>query len=652
MEELKKSFTHMNEYMNYLTRRYLEFERLAKIAYHHPKKIYKMFEVLFLQGPNAVKQKVKRQDAIEDYSGFINTQYLNWFNKNYPSNKVLNKQRRGFRNFKYKPKISMIVPIYNTPERYLRECIQSVINQTYPNWELILVDDASDGRRIEKVVREYLVKDDRIKFNVRKKNGHISKASNSCLKLASGEFVGLLDHDDILWPNALFEVVYNLCKNRKTEFIYTDEDKVLENGKIHLDPFFKPGWSPDYLRSVNYISHFSVIKRSLIKKVGGFREGFEGAQDWDLFLRVTEEIIKRGDASKKIVHIPKVLYSWRISPSSAASKNAINFAKKYAFNIQKMVLEDDLKRRRVEGKVLKTQYPNIWRVVYKIPIYAKVSIIIPTKDKYLFIKRCIYSILKRSTYKNFEIVIVDTGSSERKVWNFYSLLMKKYKNIRIINWDRKFNFSEVCNLGVEKSLGEYLIFLNNDTKVVTPNWIENMLEHSQRKEVGIVGVKLLFPNKRIQHAGVVLGISGGLVEKGVAGHPFKNFYNKKFNNGYALIVDAVRNCSAVTAACFMIKKSNFLRIGGFDPNFRIAFNDVDFCLKSLKFNLLNLYTPYAVLYHYESTSVGVPGRGDRDVKEFLNEVRLMHIKWGNTLKNDPYYNKNLTLDSEEYSIAV
>ncbi|MBI2040304.1 glycosyltransferase family 2 protein [Candidatus Microgenomates bacterium] len=620
-----------------------EFKRLSKIAYHHPSKIFKAVYVLLWQGPKVFRQKVRRQDILQDYNAYINTQYLKWFQKNYPSKQEFRKQQAI--KFKYQPKISIITPTFNTPEKFLRDCIESVLNQSYFNWELCICDDASTNSNVKKIIKNYAKKDSRIKYIFRETNGHISEASNSALSLATGEFIAFLDHDDLLWPNALFEIVKILNKNPWLDFIYSDEDKLDEDGKIHLEPFFKPDWSPDYLRSINYITHLSVIRKLLINKVGGFRRGFEGAQDWDLFLRVSRQ-------TSKISHISKILYSWRKSPLSSASEKSISNIKNFAFKIQKKVLEDDMVARGYKGKVISTKYLGLWRVKYNILGKPLVSIIIPTKDNFYYLNSCLELILTKTSYPNYQLIIVDGGSKDKKIWDLYKVIQKKHQKTKIIKWTQDFNFSSVCNFGERFSDGEYLLFLNDDTQIKSNDWIESMLEHAQREEVGSVGVKLLFPNNRIQHAGIVLGIAGGLVRKGVAGHPFKNFYDKKINAGYSKIVDAIRNCSAVTAACLMISKDKFRKVGGFDPKFKIAFNDVDFGLRILEKDLLNLYTPFTVLFHHESVSVGKVGEGNRDAKEFLNEVRLMHQRWGERLLRDPYYNVNLTLKNEEYTLNI
>lgn len=626
----------------------LQYLRLAISAISDPFKLVKAGKVLFLRGPREFFLLITAKRRSFFKSVDKNQQYKIWLAKNYPTTKDLFQQKTNVQKFKVSPKISILVPTYNTTEKFLRECIESVIDQSYENWELCLADDASSVEYVKDIIQEYASKDKRIKYIFREKNGHISEASNSALKIATGDFVALLDHDDFLWPNALFEVVKMLQAFPKAEFFYSDEDK-LSIRSTHEDPFFKPDWSPDYLRSLNYITHFAILKKSLVEKIGGFRVGFEGAQDWDLFLRSTREIEKNGNSRAKIIHIPTILYSWRKSRSSTASGRS--WVKSYAYKNQKKVLEDDLSARNFSGEVISTGLTGIWRVKYSLIDKPLISIVIPTKEKYSFIYKCINSILNKTTYPNYELIIVDSGSTDQRILDFYESVKKRHNETKILTWENKFNFSSVCNFGVEKSKGEYIVLLNNDTEVIVSDWLEAMLEHAQRKEVGAVGCKLLYPNFKIQHAGVILGIRGGVIEKGVAGHAFKMSENTDQGEHFQAI-HSVRNYIAVTAACLMISKEKYNIVGGLDPIFRIAFNDVDFCLKVHKQNLFNVYTPYSVLYHHESVTVGTPEQGNRDMEEFRKEIEWMHEKWGNLLQKDPFYNSNLTLDHEDFSLKI
>ncbi len=621
--------------------------RLFRFGVKDPKRIAKAIFIFSTKGPSGLGQRMKRWEQFQAYSIYINDQYINWLERYYPKKNQLKLQENESLKFKARPKISLITPTFNSDEKYLSECIKSVLNQSYGNWELCIADDASKDSRVRDLIIRFAKKDKRIKYFFRSENGHISKASNSALELADGDYVALLDHDDFLWPNALYETVKLLNKFPKAEFIYTDEDKLAEDGKSHVESFFKPEWSPDYLRSINYITHFAVMKKDLIKSIGGFREGYEGAQDWDLFLRITREISKKADFRKRILHIPKILYSWRKAETSAASAKAAIKFKGYAFVNQEKVLEDDLAVRNVKGRILHTPILGSWRIKYEILGNPLVSIIIPTKDQFFYIEKCLESILNKSTYQNFELIIVDTGSKDVKVKKLYQTFKRKRKKTKIIYWkDKAFNFSKACNFGANRSEGEYLLFLNNDTEVITGDWIESMLEHAQRDDIGAVGPKMLYPGGIIQNAGIVTGVTG------TAAHIMKGFYDSTPQPfPMVLAKDSIRNVAAVTGACMMIKTKNFNKLGGFDESFRIAYNDVDLCLRCFyDLGLYNLFTPYAKLYHHENVSTGNPFAGTRDFAEFLEERKGILNKWGKKLTEDPFYNSNLTLEKEDFSL--
>lgn len=608
-------------------------KRITKII-HSPKKILLATKILLTEGPSSLVNKIKSHDYTTD----INAQYKKWFKKKWPKADTLKKQEEAQKNFHYRPLISIITPVYNPDEKWLRSCIESVLKQSYNNWELCIADDCSTKDHVKKVLNEYSNKDKRIKVVFRSENGHISRASNSALKIANGEFIALLDHDDDLSPQALYRIVEVLNINKNLDLIYSDEDKVELNGQ-HVDPFFKPDWSPDMLLSTNYICHFSVIRKSIIDKVDGFRVGYEGSQDYDLFLRVTE-------ITKNILHIPEILYSWRKIPNSTATSYSIkNYANQASIN----ALQDHLDRLKIKAIAQNGLVEGTFRIKYKIIGNPLISIIIPTKDKIKYLKRCVDSILKKTTYYNYEILITDTGSIEKETLKHYNSL-RKYRNIKFLKWNKTFNYSSVNNYAVSKSRGKYLILLNNDTEVITPGWIEAMLEHAQRKEVGAVGAKLLYPNNLIQHAGVILGIKGGNIKRGVAGHILKMFPDVPLKNPMLNSKDIIRNYSAVTAACLMISKDKYLKVKGLDEKFRIAFNDVDFNLRLTTKGYLNIYTPYAKLFHHESISVGTPQNGNRNLKEFSKEICLMLSKWDKLLDNDPFYNRNLSSENEDYAI--
>jgi len=567
----------------------------------------------------------------------VRDDYELWILKNEPKKEDLKRMAEECKKFKYSPKISIIMPTWNTEEKWLRKAIESVLNQVYDNWELCIADGGSTKPHVRRVLEEYARKDRRIKVKFLPENLGIAGNSNEALKLATGEFVAFLDHDDELAPFALYEVVKLLNEKPDLDFIYSDEDKIDEKGR-RRDPFFKPDYSPDMFLSCNYICHLSVIRKSLVDKVGGFRLGYDGSQDYDLFLRVLEH-------TDKIAHIPKILYHWRMIRTSAASSTS---AKPYAYEAAKKALADAMRRRGIE---IEGVYDGLWlgsyRIKYKIKGNPKVSIIIPTKDKVEVLKRCIDSILNKTTYQNYEIVIVDNNSQEEKTFEYYETI-KDNPKIRILEYKKPFNFSAINNYAVSKVDSEFILFLNNDTEVITPEWLSAMLEHAQRREVGAVGAKLLYPNNTIQHAGVILGLGAG--PSRVAGHSHKYLPNSF--PGYYYRPHIIQNLSAVTAACMLTKKSLFEEVGGFDEvNLPIAFNDVDYCLKLREKGFLIVYTPYAVLYHHESLSRGYEDTPEKQ-ERFLKEVKYMREKWGSILDNDPYYNPNLTGDREDFSIRM
>lgn len=527
----------------------------------------------------------------------------------------------------YEPLISIVMPTYNTDKNMLIECIESIHKQTYTNWELCIADDASTNPETIETLRQY-EKNKKIKIAYRTKNGHICQATNSALELAKGEYVSLMDHDDMLEPNTLEEIVKVLNKDQTLDFIYTDEDK-MKDGYYRHDPFPKPDWSPDFLLSCNYITHFSTIRRSIIEELGGFRIGTEGAQDWDLFLRVTEK-------TNKIYHIPQFLYHWRIHSKSTAGDVD---AKDYISENQKKVLTDALKRRKINATIEESNVKWIWNVVRVSKHQPLVSIVIPTLDNIEVFKTCLESIETKSTYKNYEIIIVDTGSKKHETHEYYKKAKKKFNNIRFIDFvEPRFSYSNSCNKGAEAAMGEYLIMLNNDTEVITSDWIEKLLAHAERDEVGAVGCRLYYPNKWIQHAGVILGL--GAEHGGVAGHALHT--HERTADDYAeIFVESTRNLKAVTAACLMVSKKKYDEVGGFDPLLRITFNDVDLCLKLSSKGYGSLYVPYVELFHHESLSVGKGAT--RDAVELQNAAALMLKRWGKEIAHDPYYNDNLSV---------
>jgi len=556
--------------------------------------------------------------------------YKKWVLQNEPDEKEL-KIQKGIK-FNYSPKISIITPVYNTPEIFLIDMMESVINQTYPHWELCIADGGSNKKHIKETLENYKSKDKRIKVKYLSENKGISINSNEGISLATGEFITFLDHDDTLVPFALFEVVKAINENDDVDFIYSDEDKISEDGKKRFDPHFKPDWSPDTLRSYNYPIHLSVFKRDILEQVGYFREGYDGSQDYDIILRVTEK-------AKKIIHIPKVLYHWRISKFSTAWNQ---YTKMYAFTSAKKALQEHVERLYIDATVMDGSFFGVYRVKYKIENNPLISIIIPNKDHSKDLEKCIKSITKKSSYKNFEIIIIENNSFEQKTFTLYDEL-KKYGFIKIIEWNNKpFNYSQINNFAVKYVSGEILLFLNNDTEVINSDWLECMLEHIIRQEVGAVGAKLYYPDNTIQHAGIIVGVGG------VAGHSHKYFPGNSY--GYFSRLKIIQNLSAVTGACLMVRKDVFNDIGGFDDKYSLALNDVDFCLKLREQGYVIIWTPYAELYHYESKSRGYENTIEKK-ERFKEEIRIFNEKWKDLLaKGDPFYNINLTLEREDFSI--
>jgi GT2 family glycosyltransferase len=532
----------------------------------------------------------------------------------------------------HRPRFSIVVPVYETPERYLRAMIESVIAQIYPDWELCIADDASRSEHVRRVLDEYAASDARIKVTYRERNGHISEASNTALASATGEFVGLLDHDDLLTPDALFENALVVNRRPDVDVIYSDEDKIDDDGR-RRDAYFKPDWSPDSLLARNYLSHFGVYRRSLLADAGGFRAGFEGSQDYDLVLRVTER-------TDRIEHIPRVLYHWRIHGDSTASARE---QKGYAYDAAVRALDEALERRGEPGTVVTDErIPGIYTIRYAIRRPGRVSIIMPTRDHGDDVDRALTSIFEHSTYRDFEVVLLDNGSSDpASLRVFGTWTEREPQRVKLVRHDVPFNFSRINNYAVAQSTGTYVLLLNNDTEVITPDWLEAMVEQAQRPSIGAVGAKLLYEDGTVQHAGVVIGIGG------VAGHSHK--YAQRDAPGYFATLQTTNNFSALTAACLMVRRDVFDEVGGFDESLAIAFNDVDFCLRVRDAGYRNVYLPHVELYHHESKSRGhenTPEKMDR----FLREQRIMQERWQTGDVPDPYYNPNLTLEREDYAI--
>lgn len=559
--------------------------------------------------------------------------YQLWIKKHEPNVAALEEQRKT--RLSLEPTISLIVPVFQTPRQFLVDMIESVIDQTYGQWELCLAVGGSTEQHVREVLEAYAAKEPRIKVKFLGENKGIAGNSNEALSLASGDYIGLLDHDDLLSPFALFDVVKTINDHPEAEFIYSDQDNISEDGAKRTNPFFKPEFSPYYLLSSNYISHLCVFKKNVIGKIGGFRLGFDGSQDYDLILRATEE-------TNEIVHIPKILYHWRISTTSAAGSHR---AKPYAYEAAKKVISEALKRRGMVGGV--AMIPNIYglyRIILRPREERKVSIIIPSKDSYSLISRCIESILARTTYQNYEIVVVDNASSEPGVLDYYQRLSSAHQMIKIVCYDEPFNFQRAINLGVRASEGDFLILLNNDTAIITEDWIEQMLAWCSQDDVGAVGCKLLYEDNTIQHAGLLVGVKGYV---SISHHNLP-----KDEAGYGGAIQAVKEYSAAAAACLMTKRTCFEMVGGFDEQFQIAHGDIDFCLKLRRKGFYILYIPTVEIYHYESKTRGYEDTPEK-IARFRQENSLLMSRWKDILVNgDPYYSPNLNRETGDFTIRV
>lgn len=569
-----------------------------------------------------IYKKIFKYTPQEKFDLEENENYQKWIEKYEPKYDELEKQRET--TFEFMPKISIVVPMYNTPEKYFKELLESITEQTYENWELCLADGSPEkAEYLEDLIQPL---GDKIKYKLLSENKGISGNSNEALKLATGDFIALLDHDDIIPKFALYEIVKTINENPDVDFIYTDEDKILEENEKRISPHFKQDYAIDTLRSYNYICHFSIFKKELMDKLGGFNSEFDGSQDYDLILRATEQ-------AKHIVHIPKILYNWRISSTSVASGAA---AKPYAYEAAKRAILASIERHGIHGaKVEDSRIIGLYKVTYPVKGEPKISIIIPNKDHKKDLKRCIKSILK-STYKNYEIIIVENNSKEKNIFKYYKKL-EKNPNIKIEKCEMSiFNYSKLNNYGASKANGEYFVFLNNDTKIITNNWLETIISNCQREEIGAIGAKLIYKNKRIQHAGVVLNLTG------TAGHV--NWNEKENNPGYFGRIMIQQNVSAVTGALLGVSKKTFDQVNGFDETFPIAYNDVDFCLKIQDIGKLITYNPYIEAYHYESQSRGYEDTEEKQ-KRLKKEENKLKKKWKKYFDvTDKYYSPNLRTD--------
>lgn len=561
------------------------------------------------------------------------SQYSQYLLRKQLNKEIIKQYKRNISKLTDKPLFSIIMPVYNPRIDLFSKTLDSVIAQVYGYWELCLADDLSSDPEVRETIEKYCHADARIKAVYREENGHISKASNSALELATGTYAVLMDHDDILREDALYEMALALNKEGGADIIYSDEDKIDEWG-IHSEPHFKPDWCPDNLLSRNYLGHVCAFKTAQIRDVGGWRIGFEGSQDYDLLLRYSE-------IYNRVVHIPEVLYHWRIHSGSAAMSEAV---KPYAYRAAQMALSEAMQRRGMEATVDFLDSFRGYSIRFALKNKnAKVSIIIPSRNKSDLLRKCLRSIERKSTYRNFEIIVIDNNSDQG---DFFSL-MKQYSRqsktqFKCVRDDGVFNFSRLINLGRKNASGEFLVLLNNDTEVISPDWLEAMMEHVQRKEIGVAGAKLLYDNDTIQHAGVIVGLGGA------AGHVLVG--EDRHGPGYFNYVNMLNTYSALTGACFMVRTSVFDEVNGFDEIFTTEYNDVDFCLKVMEAGYRNLYVPHCELYHFESISRGHPHSTNESYKKHVREVNLFRKKWKDYVEKDPCYNPNLSLGVHNFGL--
>ena len=536
--------------------------------------------------------------------------------------------------FSATPKLSIVLPVYDPPEKLLRECLDSVIAQTYPHWELCIADDASPAPHVRKVLEEYQAKlSDKIRICFREENGHICESSNSALELATGDFMVLLDHDDLLPPHALHYVAAEIDAHPDAVLIYSDEDKIDEAG-VRQDPYFKPDWDPDLLLGQNCISHLGVYKIDAVHAAGAFRLGTHGSQDWDLALRVTERC-----RPEQIRHIDRILYHWRLTAGSTAVGHE---EKPYTVTAGEAAAAEALARRGQTGCRLKVQPSNNFlRILHPLPEPAPmVEIIIPTKNRVGLVRRCVESIRSLTDYPTYKITVVDNGSDDPETLQFL-----ENADLNVIRDDGSFNFSRLNNVAAKASTADVLVLLNNDTEIIEPGWLHEMVVHAVRPEIGAVGAKLLYPTGLVQHIGVVLGYQGA------AGHLLRGKPDDtRFGGDFTRMV---RSCSAVTAACLAVRRESYLAVSGMDEEtFGVAYNDVDFCLKLSRNGFRNIITPFAVVVHDESVSRKDDEQTPDQKARANREIEALQERWGDVLRRDPYYNRNLTLEDEDGSFAA
>lgn len=574
-----------------------------------------------------LKQTVRR--AIEKLGGKEVRTYEAFRRRYFPDKKELNRQRKE--QFVYEPLFSIVVPLYKTPLPYLEDLIRSIQAQTYRKWELYLSDGSGKESSLKEVLRNYARKEKRIHIIENDCRLNISDNTNRALEQADGDYVVFVDHDDTLAPDALYECVKVLNREPDAEVIYTDSDKLSENGKRYSEPCFKPDFNLDLLRCQNYICHLTVIQKRFLDKVGYLNPNYSGVQDYDHILRCVER-------TNRIVHIPKILYHWRMCPGSVAVDTD---NKPYTYELFQKILREHYERMGIQAEV-KAVFPGVVRTVYQLPYEPLVSVIIANKDHREDLMRCVESLEQESEYKNLEILIVENNSVSEEIFAYYDQVQRQYDNVRVLRYEKEFNYADIQNYAAVRAKGDYLLLLNNDTWLERPESIREMLGYCMRDEVGIVGAKLLYPDDTIQHAGVIVGLGG------VADHAFTGM--DKDEPGYCCRALCAQEYSAVTAACLMVKKSVYNTVGGMDVELKVAFNDVDFCLRVKEAGHKIIYNPFAVWYHDESKTRGAEDTPEK-IERFRGEIEYFQRRWADFLYNgDPAYNPNLALDRHDFAL--
>lgn len=554
--------------------------------------------------------------------------YEAWLARHKVDKRTLRRQKHAA--FAQKPLISIVIPLYCTPLPYLKELLESVRRQSYENWQLCLADGSPDDK-VKEFIEKHYGREKRIVYRKLEENGGISVNTNEAVALAAGEYLMLCDHDDTLEPDALYEIV-KAINDTGADVLYTDEDKVSMDGRHYFDPNFKPDFNLFRLRENNYICHIFVVKKSLTDETGLLRSEFDGAQDFDFILRCCEK-------AQKITHIPKVLYHWRCHMDSTAADPS---SKAYAYEAGRKAVREHYQRLGIDAKVEMTERPGWYRSHVKVQGNPLISVIIPNKDHTDDLELCLFSMTRKSTYRNYEILIVENNSEKEETFEYYRKLPDRYPKARVLTWEKEFNYSAINNFAAKEAKGEYLLFLNNDVEILTPDWMEEMLQNCQQENVAAVGAKLYYPDDTIQHAGVVLGLGG------IAGHIMCRA--SKEDPGYFGRMISVQEISAVTAACMMVKKSDFDAVGGLDETFQVAFNDIDLCMKFRAAGKKIIFTPYAELYHYESKSRGLEDTPEKQFR-FDKEVKRFQEKWAQQLEmEDPYYSPNLSVTEGDCSL--